>query len=389
VYDDVVRAIVGSVSVDGTRNAIREGRAALVAQGAAAFAGIAVSALDIYSFEFIASKYNSFSEHLSSYDGTLPALVAGGFGGIPASIASVYTANQPAIDPVMQASSDPQARQKLFDSILRQLVVGLRKDRLNVKVSRLADTTGTFGFLLESPEPISLTRDVKLTLTQRIREWISSPVVKAPRLHPVLDQSSIATSALAGLFSDLSSPANTTTSSAVRMIPDALAALQFFADAVSVPAALAQYALGDRILRVIEGASGNQVQIFGAPQPNSMSGSAVGPLLETLTVSEASKRLGSSAIANFVPGTTAVVSAGGTIGPILDGHLVTTEVPVPITVLSDGAETSILILSKNAQPLGPGIYTLLAVLDRDRWSASTQADPEQHYHDQQTLTLLW
>jgi hypothetical protein len=32
---------------------------------------------------------------------------------------------------------------------------------------------------------------------------------------------------------------------------------------------------------------------------------------------------------------------------------------------------------------------LHAVLERDRWSATTLADPEQHYRDEHTLTLQW
>ncbi len=120
-FDDVVRATVGDASVNGTRNAVREGRVALVASGPAAFAGIAVGALDIYAFEFVTSKFASFAEHLGTYDGTAGALQAGAFGGTPASIATVYAANAAAISSVMQASADPQARQKLFDAVLTQL----------------------------------------------------------------------------------------------------------------------------------------------------------------------------------------------------------------------------------------------------------------------------
>jgi hypothetical protein len=79
----------------------------------------------------------------------------------------------------------------------------------------------------------------------------------------------------------------------------------------------------------------------------------------------------------------------GVIGTIVRGHWETIQVPVPITILSNGAETSLLILSTGAAYLPPGVYTLLAVLDRDRWSASTEADPEQHYHDSASLIVSW
>jgi hypothetical protein len=80
-----------------------------------------------------------------------------------------------------------------------------------------------------------------------------------------------------------------------------------------------------------------------------------------------------------------VLAKRGGFGPIFDGHWITVDIPVPVVLLSNGAASSILILMQNAAHPGPGTYRLQAVLDRDRWSASTEADPEQHHRDEQNL----
>lgn len=384
-YDDLVRASVGNVSVDATRNAIREGRVALVAEGVAAFAGIAVGALDIYSFEFMTSRYMSFAEHIGSYDGKLPALQSGAFGGTPPPISSVYTANAGAIGPVMQASADPQERQALFDSIVNQLGIGLQKAPLNATLSRLTDTNGTFGLVLQSPEPISLTRDVKFTLTKRVLKWVWGPIVVShPVARPPLTLASVTASALA------SKSENVAVSPAPAPAPPAqLSAIAFAEDSVTIPAGQAAFNAGERIVRVVKSDGSPQFQIYDTPVSPQKGGAAVGPLLETLPLSQALKHPQLAPATQLTPGSIAVIPKGGGIGPIFDGHWVTIDVPVPMVALSNGAETSILFLSQNAAYLGPGTYRLHAVLDRDRWSASTEADPEQHYHDEQTLTLTW
>jgi hypothetical protein len=385
-YDDVVRAAVGSVSVDGPRNAIREGRVALVADGVAAFAGIAVGALDIYSFEFVTSRYASFAEHFGSYDGALPALAAGAFGGTPSPIATVVAANAAAIPPLMQASADPQARQALFDAIVNALGIGLRKAPLNVTVSRLTDASGTVGFVLQSPEPVSLTRDVTLTLTQRVTKWIPPPFVPHP-VGPKVTLSSVATATLAA-SSSTSEGASANATSTLPPPPN-LTTLEFAHGAVTVPAGQSVGGPGDRIVRVVAIDGATQLQIFEVPTSPRTGGSGVGALLETVPLAQAQNHPSLAPATSLTPGSIAVLPKQGGLGPVLQGHWVTVDVPVPILPLSNGAETSILVLTPSAAHLGPGIYHLSAVLDRDRWKASTLADPEQHYHDAQTLTLAW
>ena len=384
-FDDVVRATVGTVSVDGTRNAISEGRVALVADGVAAFAGIAVGALDIYSFEFITSKYGSFAEHIGSYDGSLPALAAGAFGGTPSPVAAVVAANAAAVPPLMQASADPQARQTLFDTMVNALGVGLRKAPLNVAVSRLTDGSGTLGFVLQSPEPVSLTRDVTLTLTQRVTKWIPPPLVPHP-VGPKLTLTSVASGALAGISNAPAGGAGAVTS---NLPPLNLTTLEFGSGTVTAPAGQSVGAPGDRLVRVVADGDTTQLQIFEAPTAPRRGGFGVGALLQTIPLAQAQKDPTLSVAASLTSGSIAVLPKQGGLGPVLQGHWVTIDVPVSILPISNGAETSILILTPSAAHLSPGTYHLSAVIDRDRWKASTLADPEQHYHDAQTLTFTW
>ncbi len=360
-YDDVVRAIVGTVSVDGPRGAVREGRVALVADGPATFAGIAIGALDIYSFEFVTSKYASFAEHLGSYDGILPAMAAGAFGGTPTPVGTVLTAHAADVSAAMTASADPQERQRLFDSIAAALGVGLRKNPTAVTIARLTDNSGTFGLAVESPEPISLTRDVTIQLIQHIRVWVPGPI-PVPRPVPF------------PLHQFQNPPP----------LPDAAAELNtltFGQSQVTASHPLTILEPGDQLARVAAAPGGARIDIYEPP----LAGAA--PLRESMAPAQAASQPGYRSLANLPPGTVAVVKPGGVIGPIGFGHWVNIDVVVPVTALTNGDETRMLLLS--ATPLTAGDYTLQLVLDRDRWPAATSADPEHHYHDQSALPLHW
>jgi hypothetical protein len=163
-FDDNVRATVGDVVVEAPRGAVREGRVALVASGPAAFAGIRVDGLDMYTFDFQTSRYLSFQEHIGSYDGRLGLLASGAFGGAPATLASVLAAHGAAIGPLMAPVADPQERQKLFATMVAALGIGVRKSPTSLAISRLTDASGTYGLLVESCEPIPLTRDAFIGL---------------------------------------------------------------------------------------------------------------------------------------------------------------------------------------------------------------------------------
>jgi hypothetical protein len=179
-----VRATVGEVVVEAARGAVREGRVALVAAGPAAFAGIRVDGVDMYTFDFQTSRYLSFQEHVGSFDGSLGVQASGAFGGTPATLASVLAANGAKIDPVMAAAADPQERQKLFAAMVAALGIGLRKSPGSLAVSRLTDASGTYGLLVESGEPIPLTRDVAFELIRHGTPLVAESGTPAPLPAP-------------------------------------------------------------------------------------------------------------------------------------------------------------------------------------------------------------
>jgi hypothetical protein len=63
------------------------------------------------------------------------------------------------------------------------------------------------------------------------------------------------------------------------------------------------------------------------------------------------------------------------------------DVVVPGTLLSDGDETSALILP--ATPLQAGAYRLELAFERTRWDTTTTTDPESVYQDQAEIQLSW
>jgi hypothetical protein len=372
-FDDVVRAALGEVVVEGARGAIREGRVALVAAGAAAFAGIAVSALDIYSFEFVTSAFPSFSAHMGSYDGTLGALAAGSLGGTPVSAAAAFATVSPALPTVMQASADPQQRQALFDRLIAALCIGLRRAPLAVTLDRLTNATGTFALLLQSPEPISLTRDVTVSATRHVRKWVPGPVMPATGLvappQPALTIHAVHAAALAS---------GTEAGTAAQSDPAILAGVTFTFRGARMPRG-AGLAPGERIFRVLDGPA-SEVEIYAAAEGNRVR------LVEKVPQTQLAMRPDLAAVAKLPAGSIGILGPGGIVGL---GHWVEMDVPVPLVALTNGAETAALLMSPGAATLPSGHYKLQFTLDRDRWLANVPGDPEQHYHDSSTLSLSW
>lgn len=401
VFDDKVRAEIGETMVEAPRTAVREGRVALVAQGPAAFAGISVGALDIYSFDFVTSRFNGFAAHLGSYDGKLPVLATGAFGGAAATGAAVLAAQGGAIAGVMTQDADPQARQALFSAVAGALGVGLSREKLGVTLSRVTDAGGTIGLVLQSPEPVSLTRDVALSLTRHVRTWVwdlppwPGPVLPTPippptgvsplpgRLLPPLPPGptppgpKLATPTLAEIAQH---------AMALRGQPDVPqsvgqafeAGLRFGRDGVELSAgAIPPDA---KLVRVVAGPLGPALEVYSAP------GAAnAGAKLETLTLAQAAARPDLAAAGKLAVGASGIF-IGGKFGW---GHWEEHDVTMPFTALANGEETAALLLSPGGTAWPAGNYQLHAVMDRDRWATTGAADPEQHYRDEATLALGW
>jgi hypothetical protein len=68
------------------------------------------------------------------------------------------------------------------------------------------------------------------------------------------------------------------------------------------------------------------------------------------------------------------------------GTWIDADVVVATTLISNGTETSTLIIP--ASPLPAGTYTLALALERTRWETAT-ADPQATYQDAATISLAW
>jgi hypothetical protein len=98
---------------------------------------------------------------------------------------------------------------------------------------------------------------------------------------------------------------------------------------------------------------GNVIEIFDAP------GAAAGAKLETLTIAQAAARPDLAVAAKLAPGAIGVIFGGG----FHWGHWEEHDIAVPFISLTNGDETTALLLSPAGSAWPSGDYKLHAVLD--------------------------
>src|SRR5439155_21254575 len=160
-FDDRIRASVGEVTIEADREEQRAGRVALVADGAAAFAGLQVSGVQIYAFPFMTSRWRTFHEHVLSWPGTFDVLVPDALGpGTTASTASaLWAATSADVAAAMQPDAEPSARDRVFGRWTEDLGLPLKDEVPGLEISRFDVGGGTPCLLLESPEPLDFTTE--------------------------------------------------------------------------------------------------------------------------------------------------------------------------------------------------------------------------------------
>jgi hypothetical protein len=163
VFDDRVRARVGEAVVDAERGDLRDGQVAVVVQGAGRCTALHVDGLDAHVSQFATSRYAGFVEHIGSWDGVLSPRP-----GDAAAVAALRAATGGEIPAAMAPGADPQLRQRLFDRWIGELAIPLSRGVDRVTLAACADAAGTQLMLLESPEPLPLSRDVRLAVTHRV-----------------------------------------------------------------------------------------------------------------------------------------------------------------------------------------------------------------------------
>jgi hypothetical protein len=187
-FDDRLRAQIGDVVVEGDRGEVREGRVALVTEGAARFDTLLVDGLDMFAVGFSTSRYHSFTEHIARRETGVAAHAPDAMGAPPARTpAQVLTDDAAALGQAMSVTGDPQSRQQLFSQILSDIGLAQLERCDRVTLTRLADVGGTTAILLESPEPISFIHDATLTLTRRTWHYVP-PRFEPPNRNELLEQ---------------------------------------------------------------------------------------------------------------------------------------------------------------------------------------------------------
>lgn len=351
-FDDTVRATVGDVVVEADRDVVREGRAALVADGAAVFSALLVESLDLYRVEFVTSRYRSFADHVAARDPVTYEHASDAMGAAPASTPwAVLAAQGAAIAATMTPAADPQQRQQLFAQVLSD--IGLPNlDRCEkLTFTRLTDDTGTTALLIDSPEPVSFLHDTTVTLYEKVWRRLPHPL-------PVGSQNPVST---------------------------ALSELEVTGQSLIAPAAAAYvlHAAKVEVLLVTSAGPTFSLQVYEVPAPT-----AVGAVpLHRVGVLDAAgaQAAGLGALVHTPLGVLIAVLADHTVAG--EARVLTlVEVPVRLTLLGNVDETSTVALL--GTPLPPGTYTLDLAFSRNRWE-TTVSDPSSVYTDSATVALAW
>lgn len=169
-FDDRLRARVGAVVVDADRGDLRGGRVAVVLDGAGEVSELHVDALDAHATRTRTSRYATFEEHVRSWDGQVLPL-PGDFAAVPGLLADTV----PVLAELMTSDGDGQLRQRLFDEWVATLTLPLSTEVERVQLSAVREAAGVRLVLLESPEPLPLSRDVSLSMTHEVKGPTAPP----------------------------------------------------------------------------------------------------------------------------------------------------------------------------------------------------------------------
>jgi hypothetical protein len=379
-YDDKLRARIDDASVEVDRNDIREGKLALVADGAGAFHTLVVEPLDAYRFEFQASRYVDFPAHIGSFGGEMAELDADASGLATETAASLLAAMGTEIQAVMAPGGDAEARQRLFDRWTTGLALPLRGRTSALQLTRLVRAGRTDLLLLESPEPLPFSRDVRVELNKRsfvVSLPVGSPVPPRPGpprpgLPPLLRRIAV----------NLDFDGDRVTLGPVPAVPATrpLMDMRWLVHAVQVDQALEYRVYAMRPPRVVGGqilAAGRLSETIRAAG----GGTGTSPLLGVVSGMEADH------MALIDPSFTLLFGRFIPLSPA-------TFKIVPTRVLTNATETAALIIplvsagSQTHAPLPSGRYRLDFSIDRARFRADTP-DAVSNYRGSASIVSEW
>ena len=356
-FDDRIRAAIGEQLVEADRDEQREGRVALVAAGAAAFASLSVVGVPIYAFPFSTSRYRSFRHHVLSWPEKVDVLRPDGLGPgtTGTTVSALWAATQSEVTAAMQPTAEPALRDVVFQRWLKDLGLPLKDEVSRLEISRFVVADKTAAIVLESPEPIDFTSEVTAVLERRVK----TGGVFDPDIVADLDGMQILdfTRRAGALDVELSPPTVALTDNRIVFVEPIEGP-----NRLRVWTGLIQARRGAAAVRVHAEPS-HEVTVLGPGDPVFKTALRLGGLVATL------------------PGKTGVL-----------GSPVVSFVSVPVRVLESSSARQVLLIpmSITAVPesLASGTYRLTLTMDRARWSTTAAADDLNHYRDSASLRLV-
>jgi hypothetical protein len=228
-------------------------------------------------------------------------------------------------------------------------------------ISRIVEASGTVGLLIEGPDPLPLSTDVTVSLVHHvvIHHW------------PPYGGENAYTARLARVRCD--------------------------AGSISVPLSdAAAFQPGDHLVRVAQTGDAPAFAIYDVPRRAVGAVRAVGALRETVAPApgvrpelDALRGAPDGALSIVRPGAGVIATGGGTGNGF---GIVTIDVPVALTALSNGDETTLLLFPVDSSgaslALRSGGYTLTLRVQRTRWRTSV-SDPSAVYDQSRAIALAW
>ena len=140
----------------------------------------------MYAFPFATSRYRSFHDHVRSWRGDLAVIPPNVLGQntTTATVGGLWTATQGDVAAAMHPDAAATLRDDLFARWVRELGLPLRDEVTDLEMSRAVVNGQTACLLLESPEPIDFTSEVKVTLER----GVAVPVPPRPAPGRTLDR---------------------------------------------------------------------------------------------------------------------------------------------------------------------------------------------------------
>ncbi len=164
-FDDAVLARVGQVELRAERGEQRGGRVALLGTAGARFSSFAVEPVEALAIDFVASRWHGFAEHVAAHRDNAPLMVESQ----RSQVSAWLTAQWDALNAVMTPDADPRSRGTLFRQALETIGIARIEDPTEPSVTVLRSEGASLAFLIEGPEAIAFSRDVKIRLQRRRR----------------------------------------------------------------------------------------------------------------------------------------------------------------------------------------------------------------------------